>query len=103
MIKTLYGGDLSFAPAITVPGEAWISWDVPGQRFMTVQEKYPDGLKARTKTVVRYVDDLLKRRWHDGTLHTLADFLLHVIAMFELPSQDSTIFDAAEVPLFQTF
>jgi peptide/nickel transport system substrate-binding protein len=53
--------------------------------------------------VVRYVDDLLKRRWHDGTPHTLADFLLHVITMFERPSTDSTLFDAAEVPLFQTF
>jgi len=53
--------------------------------------------------VVRYADDLLQRRWHDGTPHTLADFLLHVITMFERPSKDSTLFDAAEVPLFQTF
>ena len=103
MIKTLDWVDLSFAPTIAVPGDAWISWDVQGQRFVTVQEKHPDGLKARTKTVVRYVDDLLQRRWHDGTPHTLADFLLSVIMMFERPAKDSAIFDAAAVPAFQTF
>jgi peptide/nickel transport system substrate-binding protein len=103
IIKTLDWVDLGFAPAITVPGEAWLSWDVQGQRFITVQEKHPEGLKARTKTVVRYVDDLLKRRWHDGSPQALADFLLSVIMMFERPSKDSAIFDAAAVPAFQTF
>jgi peptide/nickel transport system substrate-binding protein len=68
-----------------------------------VQEKHPDGLQARTKTVVRYVDDLLKRRWHDGTPHSLADFLLNVIIEFERSAKDSAIFDAAAVPAFQTF
>src|SRR5512134_2500717 len=103
IIKTLDWVELSFAPTITVPGEAWISWDVQGQRFITVQEKHPDGLKARTKTVVRYADDLLQRRWHDGTPHALADFLLDIIVQFERPAQDSAIFDAAAGPAFQTF
>jgi peptide/nickel transport system substrate-binding protein len=103
IIKTLDWVELSFAPTITVPGEAWISWDVQGQRLITVQEKHPDGLKARTKTVVRYADDLLQRRWHDGTPHTLADFLLDIIVQFERPAQDSAIFDAAAGPAFQTF
>ena len=70
---------------------------------MTVQEKHPEGLKARTKTVVRYVDDLSQRRWHDGSPQTLADFLLSAIMMFERPAKDSAIFDAAAVPAFQTF
>ena len=103
MIKTLDWVDLSFAPTISVPGDAWISWDVPGQQFVTVQEKHPEGLKARTKTVVRYVDDLSQRRWHDGSPQTLADFLLSAIMMFERPAKDSAIFDAAAVPAFQTF
>jgi peptide/nickel transport system substrate-binding protein len=103
VIKTLDWVDLSFVPTIAVPGEAWIGWDVPGQRFITVQEKHPDGLQARTKTVVRYVDDLTKRRWHDGSPQALADFLLSVIIGFERPSQGSAIFDAAAVPAFQTF
>ena len=95
MIKTLDWVDLSFAPTIAVPGDAWISWDVQGQQFVTVQEKHPEGLKARTKTVVRYVDDLSQRRWHDGSPQTLADFLLSAIMMFERPAKDSAIFDAA--------
>jgi peptide/nickel transport system substrate-binding protein len=103
IIKTLEWVDLSFAPTIDVPSEAWISWNVQEQRFVTVQEKQPDGLKARTKTVVRYADDLLQRHWHDGTPHALADFLLSVIMTFERPSKDSAIFDAAAVPAFQTF
>jgi peptide/nickel transport system substrate-binding protein len=103
MIKTLDWVSLSFVPTITVPAEAWISWDVREQRFVMVQEKHPDGLQARTKTVVRYEDDLFKRRWHDGTPQSLADFLLSVILQFERPAKDSAIFDAAEVPAFQTF
>ena len=103
IIKTLDWVDLAFAPHIAVPGEAWIDWDVQGQRFVTVQEKHPNGLQARTKTVVRYADDLLKRRWHDGTPHSLADFLLNVIVTFERAAKDSAIFDAASIPAFQTF
>src|SRR5215471_8258328 len=103
IIKTLDWVALSFAPTITVPGDAWISWDVQGQRFMTVQEKHPDGLKARTKTVVRYVDNLFQGHWHDGTPQALADFLLGVIIGFERAAKDSAIFDAAAVPAFQTF
>jgi peptide/nickel transport system substrate-binding protein len=76
---------------------------VQEQRFITVQEKHPEGLKARTKTVVRYTDDLWQRHWHDGTPQTLADFLLSVIMTFERPVKDSAIFDAAAGPAFQTF
>jgi peptide/nickel transport system substrate-binding protein len=103
MIKTLDWVTLHFAPTIAVPGEAWISWDVQGQRFVTVQEKHPDGLQAHTKTVVRYADDLLQRRWHDGTPQTLADFLLDIIIQFERPAKESAIFDEAAGPAFQTF
>lgn len=103
MIKTLDWVDLQFVPTITVPGDAWISWDVRGQRFVTVQDKHPHGLKARTKTVVRYADDLLTRRWHDGSPQALADFLLSIIIGFERAMQESAIFDAAAVPAFQTF
>jgi peptide/nickel transport system substrate-binding protein len=103
IIKTLDWVELSFAPTIAVPGDALISWDVQGQRFITAQEKHPNGLKARTKTVVRYVDDLFMRRWHDGSPQSLADFLLSVIIGFERPSKESAIFDAAAVPAFQTF
>jgi peptide/nickel transport system substrate-binding protein len=103
MIKTLDWVELGFAPHIAVPKEAWIDWDVQGQRFVTVQEKHPNGLQARTKTVVRYVDDLWQRHWHDGTPQTLADFLLNVIITFERSAKDSAIFDAASVPAFQTF
>jgi peptide/nickel transport system substrate-binding protein len=103
MIKTLDWVDLRFAPSIAVPGEAWISWDVQEQRFISVQETHPEGLKARTKTVVRYADDLWQRHWHDGTPQTLADFLLGIIMTFERPAKDSAIFDAAAGPAFQTF
>jgi peptide/nickel transport system substrate-binding protein len=103
MIKSLDWVELESAPTIEVPGEAWIDWDVQAQRFVTVQEKHPNGLQARTKTVVRYVDDLMQRHWHDGTPQTLADFLLSVIITFERSAKDSAIFDAAAVPAFQTF
>jgi len=95
--------DLSFVPAIQVPADAWIDWDSGAQRFITVGEASPQGLTARTRTVVHYVDDLYQRRWHDGTRVSLADALLELILVFDRAKEGSSLFDEAEVPAFETF
>ena len=64
--KTLDWFTLNFVPSIDVPRDAWIDWDAVGERFITAGELHPKGLKARTKTVVRYADNLWETRWHDG-------------------------------------
>ncbi|MDP2730077.1 MAG: ABC transporter substrate-binding protein [Dehalococcoidales bacterium] len=101
--STLDWVNLSFLPSIPVPEDAWIDWDVKTQQFITVGEKYPEGLTARTKTVVHYVDDIYLRHWHDGTNLSLADFVLGLAFTFDRANEESTIFDEADVPAFESF
>ncbi|HUG35547.1 MAG TPA: ABC transporter substrate-binding protein, partial [Candidatus Limnocylindrales bacterium] len=65
VIRTLDWVTLASEPEIRVPGDAWIGWDAAGGRFVSVAESHPEGLTARTRTLVRYEADYLERRWHD--------------------------------------
>ena len=94
---------LSRAPEIEVPPDAWIDWDGAAERFVSVGEKHPDGLTARTRTVVTYEEGYLERRWHDGTQMSLADMVLPWILDFERADEASRLFDAAHVPTFEVF
>jgi peptide/nickel transport system substrate-binding protein len=94
---------LRFVPSIDVPREAWIDWDPVAERFITVAEAHPKGLKARTKAVVRYTDDLWRASWHDGSKLSLADFVFSFILAFDRAKPKSPIFDEAAVPAFKTF
>jgi peptide/nickel transport system substrate-binding protein len=60
-------------------------------------------LKARTKTVVRYADNLWETRWHDGNKLSLADFIFAFILGFDRANPKSPIFDEAAVPALKTF
>lgn len=95
--------ELSFVPSIQVPEDAWIDWNPVQQRFISVREAHPEGLSARTKTIVHYVDNLYEQRWHDGTKMSLADLILGLILTFDRAKEQSAIFDEAEVPAFETF
>jgi peptide/nickel transport system substrate-binding protein len=101
--KTLDWLTLNFVPSIDVPPEAWVDWDPVAERFITARELHPKGLKARTKTVVRYADNLWETRWHDGNKLSLADFVFGFILGFDRAKQQSPIFDEAAVPAFKTF
>jgi peptide/nickel transport system substrate-binding protein len=94
---------LNFVPSIAVPRDAWIDWDAVGERFITAGELHPKGLKARTKTVVRYADNLWETRWHDGNKLSLADFIFSFILGFDRANPKSPIFDEAAVPALKTF
>lgn len=94
---------LSFVPSIEVPPDAWIDWDPAGERFITAGEAHPKGLKARTKTVVHYADDLWEASWQDGSKVSLADFVFSFIMTFDRAKPKSPIFDEAAVPAFKTF
>lgn len=67
---------LDTAPEIRVPEDTWIDWDAESRHFVTVGEKHPEGITARTRTRVRYEADYLARRWHDGSQVSLADVVL---------------------------
>jgi peptide/nickel transport system substrate-binding protein len=101
--RTLDWLSLNFVPTIEVPREAWIDWDPVGERFVTVGEAHPKGLRARTKTVVRYADNLWETRWHDGNKLSLADFVFAFILGFDRANPKSSIYDEAALPAFKAF
>ncbi len=101
--RTLDWLKLEFLPEITVPQDAWADWDPVNQRFITVGEKYPDGVTAKTKTVVYYDENLFQMKWHDGSRVSLADGVLSFILTFERAKPESPIYDEAAVSAFESF
>jgi peptide/nickel transport system substrate-binding protein len=90
-------------PEIAVPADAWVDWDVEEQRWITVGEKFPEGVTSRTRVRVRYEPEYLQRRWHDGTQYSLADLVLPWILTFERADPASPLFDAADAPSIEVF
>jgi peptide/nickel transport system substrate-binding protein len=91
------------APEIRVPGDTWIDWDSEKRRFIPVAEKHPQGITARTRTIVRYEADYLKHRWHDGSQVSMADIVLPWILTFERADEKSRLFDQSYRPTFEVF
>ena len=96
--------DLSFQAEIQVPEDAWIDWDAEDQSFVTVGEKHPDGLTARTKSVIHYDEGLFDMTWHDGTEISYADALMaFIVNNFDQAKEASPIYDESQVPAFEQF
>ncbi len=87
---------LEFVPEIVVPGDAWLHWDPTLQRFITVAEKYPEGLTAPRKSVIHYRDDLFETvTWHDGSPYTVGDMLFSTVMDWDRGFEQSEIYDPA--------
>ncbi|GAB4505622.1 MAG: ABC transporter substrate-binding protein [Anaerolineales bacterium] len=86
--------NLSFEDTITVPPDAWVDWDPVAQKFITVGEKFPDGLTAKSKAVVYYPADMFQTvKWHDGSNLSAADFVMLMIETFDYSKEGSAIYD----------
>lgn len=98
--QTLDWVDLNFVEGeIEVPGDAWVDWDPVEQRFITADEKFPEGLTALRKSVVHYPADLFDTvKWHDGSPISVADFVLPMILGHERAMEESAIYDQSSVP-----
>jgi peptide/nickel transport system substrate-binding protein len=101
--KTYDWVDLTFEDEITVPGDAWVDWDVENEVFLTADEVYPDGLTAVTKSIVYYPEDLYDVTWHDGSNLSVGDFIMPLIMEFELGLEGSDIFDTASAAQHESF
>ena len=96
--------NLSFEDTITVPADAWVDWDATTQKFITAGEKFPDGLTAKTKSVVYYPADLYTTvKWHDGSYVSAADFVMGMIMTFDRSKEAAAIYDADTVGSFDAF
>jgi len=102
--KTLDWLSLEFVPEIQVPADAWIDWDPVAQRFITVGEKYPQGLTANLKSVAYYPADLYQKvKWHDGSPISAADMVLSLILEFDRAKPESAVYDESVVPAYNQF
>jgi peptide/nickel transport system substrate-binding protein len=102
--KSLDWVTLNKADTIKVPEDAWIDWDVANQKWITVGEKYPEGLTAKVKSVVTYRSDLFDvLKWHDGSPFSVADIVSGQILGFEQGKPESSIYDESYVPVFEAF
>ncbi len=96
--------NLSFEDTITVPADAWVDWNAETQTFITAGEKFPDGLTAKTKSVVYYPADMYETvKWHDGSAISAADFVMGMIMNFDRSKEASAIYDADTVGNFDAF
>ena len=94
--KTLDWIDLSFAPKIEVPSDAWVDWDPVAQTFITAGEKFTQTQTAKTKCTVYYPADLYKTvKWHDGSNFSAADVVMNMIITFDRAYTQSMIYDEA--------
>jgi peptide/nickel transport system substrate-binding protein len=100
--KNLDWVNLEFVDSITVPGECWADWDAVNQKWITVAEKFPEGLTAKTKSTVVYPASLFDTKWHDGSNLSVADFVMYMILTFDLGKPDSKAFDTEYQPVFDT-
>ncbi len=95
---------LDFAPEITVPEDAFIDWDATTQKFITVGEKFPEGLTSKVRSVVTYRADFFDAiTWHDGNKASVADILMGMIMQFDRADEASAIYDPQAVPNFVAF
>lgn len=90
---------------IEVPGDAFLYWDGDEQRFVTVEEVYPEGLTAQRKSIIHYREDLFDAvKWHDGTPFSIGDMLFQVILNWDRMYEGSAVYDesaALELPSAQ--
>jgi len=96
--------NLTFEDTITVPAEAWVDWNAETQTFITAGEKFPEGLTAKTKSVVYYPADMFDTvKWHDGQNISVADFVMGMIMTFDRSKEASAIYDADTAGNFEAF
>lgn len=104
MGTTLDWVSLSFEPEVVVPDDAWVAWDGAEQRFLTAAEVYTETTTAVFKSTVYYPEDMYETvTWHDGSPISAADFVMLMIAQFDLGNPDSPYYDENLAPSLQQF
>ncbi|MCO5195962.1 MAG: ABC transporter substrate-binding protein [Anaerolineae bacterium] len=104
MSKTLDWVDLSFAPEIAVPDDAWAGWDAVNQVFLTAADVYTEPQTAVFKSTVYYPEDMFETvKWHDGSPISVADFVMGMIINFDLGNPDSPYYDESKAPDLDQF
>jgi len=88
--------DLTFVDSIEVPTDAWYDWDATNDQVILA----PAGTTAVCKVVVNYGDVIGNEKYHDGSVMTLADWLVNWPTDFEQADPDSDLYDVSTVSDF---
>ena len=89
---------LSYVDKVAVPEDAWYDWDVNNKEVITV----PPGTTAKCKVVVNFGDCIGNVKYHDGSVMSLADWIVPWIIDFEQADPDSPIYDESSLPEFES-
>jgi len=88
--------DLTFVDSIEVPTDAWYDWDSTNDQVIFA----PADTTAVCKVVVNYGDVIGNEKYHDGSVMTLADWLVQWPLDFEQADPDSDLYDVSTVADF---
>lgn len=94
---------VEFVDEIEVPSDAWLDWDAVSQKFITVGEKFPEGLTTRSKNTIYYPADIWNIKWHDGSSLSMGDFVNYMIFQFDNCKPESAIYDQSVVSTCEAF
>jgi len=89
---------LSYVDKVTVPEDAWYGWDVENKEVIIT----PPGTTAKCKVVVNWGDCIGNVKYHDGSVMSLADWIVPWIIDFEQADPDSPIYDESSLPEFES-
>jgi len=90
---------LSFTDRISVPQDAWYSWDAQNKKIIYA----PENVHAKAKVVVNYGYPLGLVKYHDGTTMTLADWVAMWPLKFERADPVSPLYDESYLGQFEEF
>ena len=91
--------DLTFVDSIEVPTDAWYDWDSTNDQVIFA----PADTTAICKVVVNYGDPIGNEKYHDGSVMTLADWLVNWPLDFEQADPDSDLYDVSTVSDFESW
>jgi peptide/nickel transport system substrate-binding protein len=83
---------------VQVPEDAWVDWDVESKEFITAGT----GTTAKVKMAINYGDCIGNWKYHDGSVMSMADWLIPMIIDYEQADPDSTIYDKSTVAEFES-
>lgn len=85
---------LTFAENIPVPVDSWKAWN-----YTTKAVVHPSpNTYAKVKVVVNYGDVIGKLKFHDGSVMSVADWILPWIFMYERSNPNSNLYDESVFP-----
>ncbi len=90
---------LNFVNNIQVPTDAWYEWDSANKQVIYA----PAGLTASAKVTVNYGNVLGNVKYHDGSVMSLADWVLTWALDFERNDPNSVFYDESSEPNFEMY